>query len=259
MDTFNHDILSDDNKQLYKELMKRISKEGRINEGLEWPNKRGNYSNLSRCWESTTSLTSGGYGQFNHKKVNWNTHRCSYWLHNGQPEMKDRSMIVAHACDNPTCANPEHLSFITQIQNNLDSVKRIRAYVPPKPEIRTSIACNNCREHHKDCVGFPCSRCVKEEIECVKVESRIMPQAFKKGDKIGEKNNRCDHPSSKIYAIRERFMKGIKYGELKKWVDEYKMSYISIQAVTNRPGYRDEPDAKPPGWDEFLTNKKAGA
>ena len=124
---------------------------------------------------------------------------------------------------------------------------------------RVTVACNGCRKAHRDCVGFPCVRCVSEKIECVKEEYKPKSTSFKKGYNTGESNYNALHSSTKVYAIRERFMKGSKYGELKKWTDEYSVSYATLQAILNRLNYRDEPEAKPDGWDDFLKSKKGSA
>ena len=86
---------------------------------------------------------------------------------------------------------------------------------------------------------------------CVKEEPSDKPQNFKPGDNAGEKNVMCKTSSAKILEIRLRYLKGVKYGEMKEWVDEYEISYVTLQAIVGRKGtrrYRKEAAAVPEGW-----------
>ena len=249
MSNFNPDTLPLELKNQYDLFMKKINKNGRINLGLKWPNGKGDYSNLSQCWTHTASKSSNGYGQIDINKVHWNLHKFSYWIHNGQPVMSDRKYHVGHNCDNEDCANPEHLEYDTAEKNVRDGATRCKNILPAKIPVRTSIACNACRaDTHHACVGYPCSQCVKNKIMCVKEDAVVQPQAFKKGDNAGENNPKCKLSSAKIFEIRTRYMKGVAYGGMKKWPEEYGISYTTIQAIIGRKNYRSEPEAIPEGW-----------
>lgn len=250
MTTFNPNTLSADNQRGYYRLLSVIEKRG---------SPRNNHS-LSNCWTHRTSVSSSGYGQLTWNEKLWNLHRLSWWLHNGCPEDGDfykRDWHICHECDNKECANPEHLKLETCKKNIEDAVKRIRVIKPKKEPIRTTVACNACRAdtHHK-CEGFPCSLCVKNGIECVKEEWKPHSATFKKGDHTGEKNVKCKMLSKTVFEIRQRIMNGLKYGELKTMAEEYKITYVTIQAIAGRIGHRDEPEAKPEGWDEFVKKSK---
>ena len=261
MSTFSYERLSDENKTIYNRLMSVIDKNGLINLGRIVTKTDGtiiDYSTLSQCWNHTTGKSSNGYGQIciNHKTQN--LHRLSYWIHNGCPDMSNRKKHVCHSCDNPDCANPDHLSYKSAKENIEEAVSRIRIIKPKKTPIRTTVACNNCRAdtHHK-CDGFPCSQCLKKDIECIKEEHVVTSGAFKKGQTSGENNIKCKNPSTTIYEIREKVMKGLEYGGLKNLLKNYPdISYTTLQAIVGRETYRTEPEATPPGWLEYLKNKK---
>jgi len=72
------------------------------------------------CWEWTGSRLSNGYGVLSRTIT---AHRWAQATFNGPiPDGHD----VRHACDNPPCVNPAHLSTGTRQQNVQDSVDRRR-------------------------------------------------------------------------------------------------------------------------------------
>ena len=79
------------------------------------------------CWIWMGAVTPVGYGFANppkRKKNNELAHRASYRIFRGEiPE----GMIVAHACDNPYCVNPNHLWLATHKQNSKDMVLKNRS------------------------------------------------------------------------------------------------------------------------------------
>jgi len=77
---------------------------------------------LGPCWQWIGSVHRvTGYGQLQHgrrgAKVSWRAHRLSYFLNVG--ELVD-GLVILHACDNPACVNPRHLSQGTHQDNNDD-------------------------------------------------------------------------------------------------------------------------------------------
>lgn len=81
------------------------------------------------CWEWTTRLNIGGYGQFqaNGKKIL--AHRFSFQLHHNR--LIKEGMVIMHVvCDNRKCVNPSHLKEGTQKDNLTDMVNKGRGNQP---------------------------------------------------------------------------------------------------------------------------------
>lgn len=76
------------------------------------------------CWLWGGKINQDGYGRTltKHLKL-YNAHRLSYYLHNGDFDMK---LYVLHKCDMPSCVNPDHLYLGDQLQNMKDREDRKR-------------------------------------------------------------------------------------------------------------------------------------
>lgn len=76
------------------------------------------------CWLWTGSRLPRGYGRFYFKGQAFYAHRLALEVFKGAkvPE----NMVVMHACDNPTCCNPDHLSVGTQTDNMRDAASKGR-------------------------------------------------------------------------------------------------------------------------------------
>ena len=180
------DSCSSQEKANYYKFMTCIEKRGRVN------------TNMSPCWTHTTARSTNGYGQISFQKKAWQLHRYSYWIHNGKPDLTHKNQVM-HKCDNPECANPEHLELGTAKENAIDCVKRIRE---PKPKKEKRIG-----NYHKT------------------------DGSFEKGDNLGELNNNAKLTWEKVREIRHRKEEGLAYGELKKMAVEYGIQYITIQKI----------------------------
>lgn len=84
------------------------------------PNRMG-------CCEWAGKLNSAGYGRFQANKIQYRAHRFSWIISNG--DIPD-GLLVCHKCDNPRCVNVDHLFLGTDLDNNLDKIKKGRANMP---------------------------------------------------------------------------------------------------------------------------------
>lgn len=81
------------------------------------------------CWIWEAGKGATGYGRF--RKENYGktvmAHRFSYELYVGPiPE----GFVILHACDNPACVNPSHLSVGTHYDNVVDRMNKDRSFKP---------------------------------------------------------------------------------------------------------------------------------
>lgn len=75
------------------------------------------------CWVWSRLRTEKGYGLFFPGGEKWRAHRWSIaYLAGTDPE----GHLVLHACDNPSCVNPDHLSVGTVLDNRLDMLAKGR-------------------------------------------------------------------------------------------------------------------------------------
>jgi len=88
------------------------------------------------CWVWLGARNRRGYGT--HNARSW-AHRTSWEWTNGRSVPK--GFVVCHACDNPTCVNPDHLWLGTQGDNVRDAVQKGRlkpALVQPLAQAEAS-------------------------------------------------------------------------------------------------------------------------
>lgn len=85
------------------------------------------------CWLWTGETNNQGYGRFclypAGRRVREFAHRFAYALATCQDI---RGLVVLHACDNPRCCNPAHLSVGTQLDNMADARAKGRTVPPPR-------------------------------------------------------------------------------------------------------------------------------
>ena len=78
------------------------------------------------CWVWLGCVSNAGYGlaQSKRRAKLMSAHRVAYEAFKGEiPEGK----IIAHACDNKLCVNPDHLWIATHKQNSVDMVEKKRS------------------------------------------------------------------------------------------------------------------------------------
>lgn len=76
------------------------------------------------CWLWMGSRLPRGYGQLNYQNKRYYAHRLALAIFKGV-KVPD-GMVVMHACDNPPCCNPDHLSVGTQTDNMRDASSKGR-------------------------------------------------------------------------------------------------------------------------------------
>lgn len=79
------------------------------------------------CWTWIGALDGEGYGRIGYKRKVVRAHRLSVMLFKG-PIPKGK--LVMHACDNPKCVNPVHLSIGTDLENTRDCISKGRKRAP---------------------------------------------------------------------------------------------------------------------------------
>lgn len=79
------------------------------------------------CWKWTGGTRGNGYGTFWVNRKRYYAHRYSFFLTHGTMP----TGVILHACDNPICVRPAHLSEGTQADNVIDMWSKGRGVAPP--------------------------------------------------------------------------------------------------------------------------------
>lgn len=121
------------------------------------------YTNFKKadngCVEWLLSGTSQGYGRVRYKGKKFLTHRLMWEFEKGPiPE----GMQVLHKCDNPSCANVDHL-FLGTNQDNVDD-KMMKGREPHSKRTH----CKNGHEFTKENTRQRSDGCGRECIKCRK-------------------------------------------------------------------------------------------
>jgi hypothetical protein len=74
---------------------------------------------LGPCWIWLAAKSRQGYGHFYDGMKTTLAHRFIFQFYN--PSSFNKTLLVCHACDNPSCCNPTHLWQGTPHDNTLDS------------------------------------------------------------------------------------------------------------------------------------------
>lgn len=97
------------------------------------------------CHIFTGSTDENGYGRITFQYKKHIAHRFSYEIQNGEIP---KGMLVCHKCDNPPCVNPGHLFLGTELDNNMDKIKKGRDHNKSKTH------CKNGHEFTPDNTGI---------------------------------------------------------------------------------------------------------
>ena len=77
----------------------------------------------AECWTWTGYIDQTGYGSISWKGKPVQAHRLAWFLTYGDIP---NGLFVLHKCDNPKCANPNHLFLGTNADNQRDKVNKGR-------------------------------------------------------------------------------------------------------------------------------------
>lgn len=163
----------------------------------------------SACWIWIGgSITEFGYGGFSvaHKKY-MSAHRFSWQLHYGAIP---NGLFVLHRCDNPSCANPEHLWLGTQADNMADKMAKGRfrngAYTHPEQYRRG-------KNHHNS----------------------LRPERLARG----ESHANAKLSKAQVLEIRQRYDSAPKkWGLLPKLAAEYGVHLSNIFLIVKRKNWK---------------------
>lgn len=76
------------------------------------------------CWHWKASRNRLGYGRFKYASYRGvSAHRASLIIHT---DADHETLCVLHSCDTPSCVNPAHLRWGTQMDNTRDKIERGR-------------------------------------------------------------------------------------------------------------------------------------
>jgi hypothetical protein len=87
---------------------------------------------LGPCWEWGGMRDKNGYGRISVNKVPALAHRVMY---RESGRVIPEGLGLLHACDNPPCINPDHLSPGTHLENMQDAARKGR--MPGRPSAFT--------------------------------------------------------------------------------------------------------------------------
>jgi hypothetical protein len=123
------------------------------------------------CWLWTAGKTPLGYGKFqvtlgrgeHPKQKHVAAHRFAYETVNGPiPD----GLVIMHACDNPPCVNPAHLSAGTQGDNRLDCVVKGRGAAGATHGTRTKPErVNRGKRHYKATITVDVVRDIRRKYD----------------------------------------------------------------------------------------------
>ena len=80
------------------------------------------------CWVWLGKSDCYGYGYFSTNGQQVRVHRYSYAIHTGpiQNKKNNKTMLICHHCDYPSCVNPSHLFAGNHQQNSDDKISKDR-------------------------------------------------------------------------------------------------------------------------------------
>ena len=76
----------------------------------------------TECIEWAGNKNYKGYGRFKYNNVFYTAHRFICEIYHGPPGDKH----ALHSCDNPSCVNPDHLRWGTNMDNVIDKMSKNR-------------------------------------------------------------------------------------------------------------------------------------
>lgn len=106
--------------------MAGINKKGRAGNQIHDFLERIQINPSTKCWEWQGARDRDGYGHMGYKNKIYLVHRLAYMYYHNISESNIKNKVVMHACDNPSCVNPNHLNLGTPKDNVHDCIKKGR-------------------------------------------------------------------------------------------------------------------------------------
>lgn len=91
-----------------------------------------NIGSTEDCWEWQGAKDPNGYGRCGWRGKTMLVHRVAFLFHHGN---LSPDLFICHACDNPSCCNPNHLFSGTHSDNMKDMVSKGRDMFHQHPEL----------------------------------------------------------------------------------------------------------------------------
>jgi hypothetical protein len=158
-------------------------------------------------WEGAKNVK--GYGRIQINGREEKIHRHAYAHYYGLAMENIKGVVIRHACDNPSCANPLHLLAGTQADNTRDMVERGRSTFGERnnkaklTETDVQVICADTRTRRVIAADYGVSQTLVGMIKCREIWKHVDPGTPPKlrGNVRGERNGRAKLTENQVRAI----------------------------------------------------------